>query len=53
VNLLQKQSNQKGQTSFFYVILALALVVLAYYAIKHFKDKNNNITIHIPKVEVH
>ena len=53
MELLKKNNGQKAQTGFLTIVIVLALAVGVFFVVKHYKDKNNNITIHIPKVEVH
>jgi hypothetical protein len=46
-------NNQKGQTTTYAVVVGFLAAVSLFVAIKYFHDRNNDIVVHIPKVEVH
>ena len=47
------RGNQKGQTTTYAVVLGFLIAVGLFVAVKYFHDRDNDITIHLPKVEVH
>lgn len=44
--------DQKGQTSFLSIVLVALAIVGVVLLVQYFKDRNNDITIHVPKVKV-
>jgi hypothetical protein len=45
--------NQKGQTTTYAVVIGFLIAVGLFVMVKYFHDRDNDITIHLPKVEVH
>jgi low temperature requirement protein LtrA len=45
--------NEKGETTTYAVVLGFLIAVLLFVVVKYFHDRNNDITIHLPRVEVH
>ncbi len=48
-----RSKNQKGQTTTYAVVLGFLIAVGLFVAIKYFYDRDNDINIHLPRVEVH
>ncbi|HTC21857.1 MAG TPA: hypothetical protein VK859_13460 [bacterium] len=48
-----KSSNQKGESTTYYVVLGFLIAVGLFVTVKYFHDRDNDITVHLPKVEVH
>ena len=48
-----KNKNQKGETNTYYIFLGVLLTIGLLFAVKYFHDRNNDIDIHVPRVEVH
>jgi hypothetical protein len=53
MKLMDKGNSQKGQTGLMTILVVVGLGVGVFFLIKHYKNRNNDIVIHIPKVEVH
>ena len=53
MNLMKKINGQKGEANMLYVVVAILIVVGVFYALKHYQDRNHDIVIHVPHVEVH
>lgn len=45
--------NERGETTTYAIVLGFLIAVLLFVAVKYFHDRNNDITIHLPRVEVH
>ena len=50
---MEKSNNQKGEVKVYYVVLGILLAIGVFFAVKNYQDHQNDITIHLPKVEVH
>jgi hypothetical protein len=44
--------DQKGGMSFYYVLLVVVLTLGILFTFKYFHDRTNDITVHLPTVEV-
>ena len=44
--------NQKGEGNIYYIGWGILIALCAVAAIKYYHDHNNDITIHVPTVEV-
>jgi|GEM_PF-5174689 len=44
---------QKGETSANFLLLGVLIILAAVFAFNYFQDRNNVITIHLPRVESH
>lgn len=53
MNLISKTNAQKGETNMGYIVVGILIAIGVFFAIKYFHDRNNDITIHMPKIEVH
>ena len=53
MKLANKSNAQKGQTGLLTILVVVGLGVGIFYLINHYKNRNNDIVIHVPKVEVH
>lgn len=52
MNHSRKSKDRKGAASLTYIALGILITLGAIYAINHYQDRNHDITIHVPKVEV-
>ena len=48
-----KRLNQKGDSNPMFILVGIALTIAVIYAFNHYRGMNNDITIHVPRVEVH
>jgi low temperature requirement protein LtrA len=53
MGLTDKINGQKGESTTYYVVLGFLIAVGLFVAVKYFHDRDNDITVHLPKVEVH
>ena len=53
MKITNRNNSQKGGTNIGFVLMGIAITLVVMFAITHFKDRNNDITIHLPKIEVH
>jgi hypothetical protein len=53
MNLMKKVKSQKGQTNVGYVLVGVVITVCVLFAIKYYQDRNHDVTIHVPQIEVH
>lgn len=53
MKLISKSHGQKGETSLMYIVVAVLIVAGVIYAVKYYQDRNRDIVIHVPHVEVH
>jgi len=53
MKLMVKSNNQKGVSNMYFVVVGVLITVGVFFAIKYFQDRNNDITIHLPKIEAH
>lgn len=49
---MEKSNNQKGEAKIYYVVLGILLAIGVFFAVKNYQDHRNDITIHLPKVDV-
>jgi hypothetical protein len=52
MNSKGKKAGQKGAGNLYYIVMGAVIVLVGLSAVKYFHDRDNDITIHIPKVEV-
>ena len=52
MKLMNKSNGQKGAASLAYIALGILITIGSIYMINRYQDRNHNITIHVPKVEV-
>jgi hypothetical protein len=52
-NPMNPKNSQKGFGKIFYILIGALLAIAILFTLKHFHDKNNGLTIQLPKVEVH
>jgi len=45
--------NKKGEGNLYYIVVGALLAIGILYSIKYYHDRDNDITVHIPHVEVH
>ncbi|GEM_PF-2611455 len=48
-----KNQAQRGETGLSAVLLAAVILVGIYFTFQYFKNRNNDVVIHVPKIEVH
>ena len=48
-----KKFGQKGALNLTSIVAGVLIVIAILAAVKYFHDRDNDITIHLPKVEVH
>ncbi len=48
-----KPLTKKGEGNFYYIATGILVAFLILAGIKYYQDRNNDITIHVPHVEVH
>ncbi len=46
-----KTINQKGETSANFILLGVLIILAAVFAISYFQNRNDVITIHLPRIE--
>ena len=50
---MNKSKQQKGDMDLSSILMVMVIAVGIYFTIQYFKNRNNDIVIHVPKVEVH
>jgi hypothetical protein len=53
MKLMGKNTGSKGGGNLYSIVVGALVVIAILAAIKYFHDRDNDITIHLPKVEVH
>jgi hypothetical protein len=53
MKFMVKINGQKGESTTYYVVLGFLIAVGLFVVVKYFHDRDNDITVHLPKVEVH
>jgi|GEM_PF-5612276 len=53
MNLLQKSSGQKGSGSLSYIVVGILITIGVIYFYNHYSGRNHEISVRLPKVEVH
>jgi hypothetical protein len=53
MKLLGKSNGQKGEATTYYVVLGFLIAVGVFAAVKYFHDRDNDINVHLPRIEVH
>lgn len=52
MKLTHQTINQKGQTNMYYVVVGIVITLGVLFAVKYFHDRDNDIVIHPPHIEV-
>jgi hypothetical protein len=50
---LGKKEGQKGEATTYYVVMGFLIAVGVFAAVKYFHDRDNDINVHLPRIEVH
>lgn len=50
---LFKHDGHKGDINMYYVAVGAVIAIGVVVAFEYFKDRRNDVTIHVPKVEAH
>ncbi len=50
---MDNNGNQNGGSQIYYVIVGILIAIGIFFAVKDYHDRNGDVTIHIPRVEVH
>ncbi len=53
MSIFRKKNSEKGETNSYYIIVGVLLTICVIAAAKYFHDRNNDVEIHVPHVEVH
>ncbi len=53
MKLFEKNNSQKGEATTYYVVLGFLIAVGVFVAVKYFHDRDNDVTVHLPRIEVH
>lgn len=48
-----KNSNQRGGTNGYYIMIGMVIAVVVIIAIGYFQDRGHDFHVHLPRVEVH
>lgn len=52
MKLIGKSSAQKGQSGIVSVLVVIAIGFGVYFVVNHYKNRNNDIVIHVPQIQV-
>ena len=52
MRLISEKNGQRGEAGMMFVLVAVVITIGIYYGIQHYQDRNHDITIHVPHVEV-
>jgi len=44
---------QKGEAKFVYILLGVTLTIAVIFLVHYFQDRNQDVVVHVPHVEVH
>ena len=50
---MKKSTAHKGEGSLLTLLAVVAIGIGVYFVAQHYKNRSNDIVIHVPKVEVH
>ena len=48
-----KPMGEKGDGNLYSIVAVALLIIVVFAATKYFHDRDNDITVHLPRVEVH
>jgi hypothetical protein len=52
MNSRGKKDDQKGAGNLYYILMGAVIILVGLAVVNYFHDRDNDVTIHLPKVEI-